>query len=101
MTDNDRSNINMSSIPVAGVGGLGLVAVAGIMAYVLPEARAFAIAGLVGGVIGGCALIAYRRLTTSEPRSGATLMIDSSAETAATADRRRPHSELRLSPVVR
>lgn len=97
MTDSDRSNINMSSIPVAGVGGLGMMAVAGIMVYVLPEARAFAIAGLVGGLIAGCALIAYRRLSPSEPRTGATLMVDSPAETAATSDRRRADSELRLS----
>jgi hypothetical protein len=100
MTDNDRSNINMSSIPVAGIGGLGLMVVAAIMAYVLPEARAFAIAGLTGGFIAACALIAYRRLSTSEPKPGATLMIDSSSETAATADRRRADSELRLSPLA-
>ena len=100
MTDSDRSNINMSSIPVAGVGGLGMMAVAGIMAYVLPEARAFAMAGLIGGLIVGCALIAYRRLSSSEPRPGATLMLDSSAETAATVDRRRADSELRLSPLA-
>src|SRR5579862_196261 len=100
MTDNDRSNINVSRIPVAGVGGLGLMAVAAIMAYVLPEARAFAITGLVGGLIAGCALIAYRRLSISEPRSGATLMVDSSAETAATTERRRADSELRLSALA-
>jgi hypothetical protein len=100
MTDTDRSNINMSSIPVAGVGGLGMMAVAGIMAYVLPEARAFAIAGLAGGLVVGCALIAYRRLSTSEPGSGATLMVDSSAEPAATARRRRADSELRLAPLA-
>jgi hypothetical protein len=100
MTDTDRSNINMSSIPVAGVGGLGMMAVAAIMAYVLPEARAFAIAGIAGGIIVGSALIAYRRQSASEPKSGATLMVDSSAETAATADRRRADSELRLSPIA-
>ena len=100
MTDNDRSNINMSRIPVAGVGGLGMMVVAGIMAYVLPEARAFAIAGFVGGLVAGCALIAYRRVNTSEPTSGATLMVDASAETPGTADRRRTDSELKLSPVV-
>ena len=100
MTDNDRWNINVSRIPVAGIGGLGMMAVAGIMAYVLPEARAFAIGGLVGGIIGGCVLIAYRRLSTSEPRSAATLMIDSSAERATTGDRRQADSELRLSPLA-
>ena len=100
MTDNDRSNINMSRIPVAGVGGLGMMAVAATMAYVLPEARAFALTGLVGGLITGCALIAYRRLSRSEPRSGATLMLDPSAETVAAADRRRADSELRLSPLA-
>lgn len=100
MTDGDRSNINMSSIPVAGVGGLGMMVVAGIMAYVLPEARAFAIVGLVGGLIAGCALIAYRRLSTSEPKPGATLMVGSSAEPAAKPDRRRADSELKLSPLA-
>jgi hypothetical protein len=31
------AEINISDIPVAGVGGLGLIAIAVVMAYTLPE----------------------------------------------------------------
>jgi len=100
MTGSDRSNINMSSIPVAGVGGLGMMAAAGLVAYVLPEARALIVAGLAGGLFTGCALIAYRRLSASEPPSRPTLMVHSAAEPASSAARRRADSELRLSPLA-
>jgi hypothetical protein len=98
MPDYDRSSINMSSIPVAGIGGLGMVAAAGVVAYTLPEARALILVGAAGGVLTACALIAYRRLSPSDPGSRPTLMVESAAERAVTADRRRADSELRLAP---
>lgn len=53
--------VNMSHIPVAGLGGLGLVAAAGAMAYVVPEARLFLAGGAAGGVLVGIMLIVARR----------------------------------------
>jgi hypothetical protein len=39
VTENKRPvEIDISGIPVGGVGGLGLVAVAALMAYQMPEA---------------------------------------------------------------
>ena len=35
--DRRTAEINISDIPVAGVGGLGLIAIAVVMAYTLPE----------------------------------------------------------------
>lgn len=41
--------INMSSIRVAGVGGLGMVATIVLMAFAIPVARALLIAGILSG----------------------------------------------------
>jgi len=35
----DRVEINMSRIKIAGVGGLGMLAMVGVVAYAMPEAR--------------------------------------------------------------
>jgi hypothetical protein len=57
--------INMSGIPIAGVGGLGMVAVAIVMAYVLPEAWLFIAFGAIGGVALAIGLLMLRRYTGS------------------------------------
>jgi hypothetical protein len=59
--DKRRPEINMSGIPVAGVGGLGLVAMAVVVSIFLPAASWTMSAGLAGGVVLGVALIAFRR----------------------------------------
>ena len=90
-----------ATIPIAFLMGWWMKAVRpGNVLEVSIAGGVLLIAGLVGGIIGGCALIAYRRLSKSEPRSGATLMMDSSAETARTTDGRRADSELRLAPLA-
>jgi hypothetical protein len=62
MTNKDRPvEINMSGIPVAGVGGLGLVAVTLMMAFVFPEARGLLMLGVVGGIIVAAGLVTFRR----------------------------------------
>jgi len=59
------SDINISKIPVAGIGGLGLVAGAAIIAVAVPALGWLAIAGLVGGCAIGLFLIGSRKRTTS------------------------------------
>lgn len=76
MPNAEGPEINMSRIRVSGVGGLGMVAIAGVMAYVLPEARGFVFASLAGGVIAGVAFVAYRRWVRPDPPHGPTLMVD-------------------------
>jgi len=56
-----RPEISISAIPVAGIGGAGLVVVAVSMAVVFPEARWLLTGGLVGGVILAVALVLLRR----------------------------------------
>ena len=70
MTQNQRPvEINMSGIPVQGVGGLGLVAVAFLMTIVLPEAWWLVVIGAVGGVMLGAVLVlARQRRVPSGPR---------------------------------
>lgn len=62
MAPQDRDvSINMSGIPVSGIGGLGLVAVAGLITYVLPQAWWLVAFGAIGGVALGCAMVVFRR----------------------------------------
>ena len=61
MTPGDRPDINMSGIRVAGVGGLGLVVVALVMATYYPEAWWLLLMGTIGGVCLGAALVVHRR----------------------------------------
>ena len=53
--------INMSAIPVAGIGGIGMLALAAIIAAVFVEARRLLFVGLGGGVLFAVLLVAYRR----------------------------------------
>ena len=71
MAPEDRDvSINMSGIPVSGVGGLGLVAVAGLITYVLPAAWWLVAFGAAGGTLLGIAIVAFRRHHVSTGPSG-------------------------------
>lgn len=61
MTQQKPVEINMSGIPVAGIGGLGLVVVALTMTVVFPEARWLEALGVAGGGAIAVALVAIRR----------------------------------------
>jgi hypothetical protein len=63
----DMDIINMSRIRVAGVGGLGLVLMAGAVALQYPLISVALVAGLVGGTFMGILMIVTRR-----PRRGST-----------------------------
>jgi hypothetical protein len=67
----DRSvQINISGIPVAGVGGLGLVAMATIVSIAMPAARVVMLSGVVGGCLVALALVLARRHFKSDAPSG-------------------------------
>ena len=53
--------INIAHIRVAGVGGLGLVAMAGVVAWNVPQIWLATTLAAAGGVLIGIALIAWRR----------------------------------------
>ena len=55
--------INIAHIRVAGIGGLGLVAMAGVVAWYVPEIRVATAIALVAGVALAAGLIAWRRRT--------------------------------------
>jgi hypothetical protein len=59
--------INMSAIPVAGIGGVGMLALAAIIAAVFIEARWLLLSGFAGGVLFAVLLIAYRRGHSPQP----------------------------------
>ena len=55
-----RNDIDISRIPVSGVGGLGLLAMAGITVYFVPQLRAVGVPTVLGGVVIGLTLVAIR-----------------------------------------
>jgi len=59
--DNRRPEINMSAISVAGIGGLGLVAMAAVIAWVMPGGRLLLALGAAGGAIIALAIVLFRR----------------------------------------
>jgi hypothetical protein len=63
-------SINISGISVSGVGGLGLVAIAALTTYVLPQAWYLVLIGAVGGVLLGTALVVIARHHTPSGPSG-------------------------------
>jgi hypothetical protein len=74
--------IDISGIPVAGVGGLGLVAIAVLISVLMPAAGWL----MAGGVAGGCLLgtvlvLARRRAHNREPggRAPSVLFVESPA----------------------
>ena len=70
--------INIASIPVIGVGGLGLVAMAAFVAWYLPRGQEFMSLAIVGGAAGAAAAIVWRRARGESPfeaDSGETLRL--------------------------
>ena len=63
MAQDDRHvQINMSGIPVAGMGGLGLVAMAVVVSVFFPAIGWMMAAGVGCGVVLGVALVVARRV---------------------------------------
>ena len=56
----EEGDINIARIPVSGIGGLGMVAAAAVVAIALPALRWVAVASLVGGIAVGLTLIGAR-----------------------------------------
>jgi hypothetical protein len=93
----DRVEINMSSIRVAGVGGLGMLAMVGVVAYALPEARQFVLLSYCAGILGAFAFIAYRRWIKPERPHRPTLMaLDKPERVGKTEDRIRSDTPVEL-----
>ena len=62
--------INMARIRVAGVGGLGLLAMAGVVAWFVPRIGQTLAIGLVLGVVFAAVMILRRRRSGPMPSSG-------------------------------
>jgi hypothetical protein len=61
-------SINISSIPVAGIGGLGLVAMATVVSVFFPAIGWMMAAGVVGGLaLAAVIVFARRRIKTRGP----------------------------------
>ena len=56
----EEGDINIARIPVSGIGGLGMVVAAAVVAIALPALRWVAVAALVGGMAVGLTLIGAR-----------------------------------------
>jgi len=62
--------INISGIPVAGVGGLGLVAMAVLVSIFMPAARWTMVAGVSGGIVLATILVLVRHGLSTRGPSG-------------------------------
>jgi hypothetical protein len=88
--------INAARIRVAGVGGLGLVAMAGAVAVFVPRIRLTLAAGLALGLLLALVLIVRRRTAGPLPSSGerpgakVVLAIDTAAGDPEPAEKTRP-----------
>ncbi|PYR59428.1 MAG: hypothetical protein DMF91_14845 [Acidobacteria bacterium] len=70
MSDQPRyARINISAIPVAGIGGLGMIAIAAVIAITMPLVRWVVLSGAVAGTLLGGALILIRRRRRSEAKA--------------------------------
>jgi hypothetical protein len=78
MNEPNRSGeINISKIPVEGIGGLGLVTAALFVAIAVPALRWLSVAALIGGTAIGLFLIGARnrRARRSAKMGGVVLLI--------------------------
>jgi hypothetical protein len=64
-----HARINISAIPVAGIGGLGMIFVAVVIAITMPLVRWVVLSGAVAGTLLGGALILIRRRRRSEAKA--------------------------------
>jgi hypothetical protein len=92
MTQPDRPvQINISGIPVAGVGGLGLVAMAFLVSWVMPAAWWLMVAGVSGGIVVGAVLVLARHgLSTRGPSGSDPTILFRSAEISVESRKEEP-----------
>lgn len=99
--------INMASIKVAGVGGLGLVAMAAAVALGVPRIAQSMAVGIGLGAIGAAIVILRRRRTGALPSSGrglganTTLKIEVPSDKAAPSERPGNGLDCSLVPTAR
>ena len=99
--------INMASIKVAGVGGLGLVAMAAAVAWDIPRIAQSMALGIVFGAVAAAIVILRRRQTGAMPSSGrglganTTLKIDMPPDEPSPAERSTNGLDCSLAPVPR
>ena len=97
MTQPERNvQINISGIPVEGVGGLGLVAMAVLVSIVMPAARWTMVAGLIGGALLAVVLvIARRRFEKRDPGGRAPAILFVETDPCPTGSEATPRSSAR------
>jgi hypothetical protein len=99
--------INAASIKVAGIGGLGLVAMAATVALNVPRIGVTILIGLVLGSAAAVVMIHRRRQSGSMPSSGrrmganTMLALDEPADESATGESKQPRQDRRTTSMPR
>ena len=104
MTDDRHADINSSSIPVAGIGGAGMIGAAIVIALTFPQAMFLVLGGIVCGAALAAVLILRRRARdTSAPGGDSPFILFRSTRVPAPLNRPErppaPITDRRLVPV--
>lgn len=92
MCDHRHADINSSSIPVAGVGGAGMIGAAIVLALVFPQALFIVVGGIVFGGLMAAVLILRRRVRdTSGPSGDSPFILFRDTRAAETTARNHAH----------
>jgi hypothetical protein len=102
-TDRSTDVINVARIRVAGIGGLGLLAMALIVAFYIPRIGQTLTVGAIAGVALAAVLILLRRKTGPLPASGGrpganTILSIDYPQPPAVQDPSPDERDLRLAP---
>lgn len=94
MSDRRHADINSSSIPVAGIGGGGMIGAAIVIALSFPEAMFLVVGGILfGGLMAAVLIVRRRARDTSRPNGDSPFILF--RETRAGQPRTREHQKTR------
>ena len=92
MSDHRHADIDSSSIPVAGIGGAGMIGAAIVLALEFPQALFLVVAGIVlGGLMATVLIVRRRARDTSSPGGDSPFILFRAIRAADTTARNHTH----------
>jgi hypothetical protein len=92
MSDHRHGDINSSSIPVAGIGGAGMIGAAIVIALTFPQAMFLVVGGIVfGGLLATVLIVRRRARDTSRPGGDSPFILFRATRADAESAPEQPH----------